>query len=71
MWFISNHVCEGIWIYTISEEDLLIDVTKTEIEKRLSQSEKERALLQEKMSSMEKQMKKILELTNELYEKVG
>lgn len=56
---------------TISEEDLFIDITKTEIEKRLLQSENERALLQEKIQSMEKQTKKILELTDKLHEKVG
>ena len=47
---------------TISEEDLLIDVTKTEIEKRLLKSEKTNEILQERIRSMEEQMKNILGL---------
>ena len=49
---------------TISEEDLFIDVTKTEIEKRIINTEKENILLKEKMLDMDKQMKKILELVD-------
>ncbi|MBI2449631.1 site-specific integrase [Candidatus Pacearchaeota archaeon] len=55
---------------TISEEDLLIDVTKTEIEKRLLKTEKDKEILQEKIESMEKQMGKILELLKVLGSKV-
>ncbi|MDD5178513.1 MAG: hypothetical protein PHT54_04530 [Candidatus Nanoarchaeia archaeon] len=55
----------------ITEEDLFIDTSKTEIEQRLEKSEKERSLLQEKVGLMEKQMEKILEMTNQLLEKVG
>jgi hypothetical protein len=47
---------------TISEEDLLIDVTKTEIEKRLAKSEQEVKFLSEDNLHMKKQMKIILEL---------
>ena len=47
---------------TIQEEDLLVDVTKTEIEKRLEKSEREKELLQERLDNMEGQMGKILEL---------
>jgi integrase len=54
---------------TISEEDLLVDVTKTEMEKRLLQTEKENALLNEKLKVMEKQMEEIYGLTKRLYEK--
>jgi integrase len=54
---------------TISEEDLLIDVTKTEMEKRLLHTEKENALLNEKLKVMEKQMEEIYGLTKMLYEK--
>jgi hypothetical protein len=54
---------------TISEEDLLVDVTKTEMEKRLLQTEKENALLNEKLKVMEKQMEEIYALTRKLYEK--
>jgi hypothetical protein len=55
---------------TISEEDILIDVTKTDIEKRLEKSEKDKEILQEKMQVMEEQMKKILEVTKKLHEKI-
>ena len=51
---------------TINEEDMLLDVTKTEIEKRLSKSENEKDVLQERLSSMEMQMSKIMELTKRL-----
>ena len=47
---------------TISENDLLIDVTKTEIEKRLAKSEQEVKFLSEDNQYMKKQMKTILEL---------
>jgi len=46
---------------TISEEDLLIDVTKTEIEKRLLKAENDKEVLQDRVDSMEKQMQKILQ----------
>lgn len=52
---------------TIREEDLLIDVTKTEIEKRLSKAEQENSLLKEQMIIMEKQMGKIQILTEKIY----
>jgi len=51
---------------TIEEEDLLVDVTKTEIEKRLERSEKEKEIIQEKMAVMEKQLAQILEFTNQM-----
>lgn len=51
---------------TISEEDLLVDVTKTEIEKRLMKSENDKELLQERVNAMEKQMQKILMKINSL-----
>lgn len=50
---------------TISEEDLLIDITKTEIEKRLEKSEKEKEVLLERMKNLELQMARIMELTNQ------
>jgi len=50
---------------TISEEDLLIDVTKTEIEKRLLKTEKDKEILQERVNAMEEQMKKILALMSQ------
>jgi len=46
---------------TISEEDLLIDVTKTEIEKRLTQTENEKERLKERVHILEEQMSRILQ----------
>ncbi len=49
---------------TISEEDLLMDLTKTEIEKRLVKSENEKEMLQERLQILEVQMQKILQMVN-------
>lgn len=49
---------------TIAEEDLLVDTTKTEIEKRAEKSERELELMKDKFSAMELQMQKILELVD-------
>lgn len=51
---------------TINEDDMLIDLTKTEIEQRLMKSEKARDILQERINNMEFQMAKVLELTKRL-----
>lgn len=51
---------------TISEDDLLIDITKTEIEKKLIKSEKEKEVLKERVDALENQMKEILKYTKEL-----
>lgn len=51
---------------TISEEDLLVDVTKTEIEKRLSKAEREVEFLTEDNQQMKTQMKTIMELMRTL-----
>jgi len=56
---------------TISEEDLLIDVTKTEIEKRLTKAEQEAEFLREDNGHMKIQMKQIIELVGELRSQVG
>ena len=56
---------------TISEEDLLVDVTKTELEKRLSKSETENILLKERFSFMEEKIKEIQKFTDALYYKFG
>jgi hypothetical protein len=55
---------------TISEEDLLIGVDKTEIERKLDKSEQENNLLNDRIGLMESQMSKILELVNGLVENV-
>jgi len=54
---------------TISEEDLLTDLTKTEIEKRLVKSENEKDVLNERVQVLEEQMKQILEEVNTNREK--
>ena len=46
---------------TIAEEDMLMDVTKTEIEKKLIKSENDKQILQDRVNQMEVQMKKIME----------
>lgn len=62
---------------TISEDDLLVGVTKTEIEKELALTKKQNELLQDKLATMEMQMARISELTQQLlakhtlYEKVS
>ncbi|MFH0808556.1 MAG: tyrosine-type recombinase/integrase [archaeon] len=45
---------------TISEEDLLVDVTKTELENRLAKSERNSELLEAQVENMNKQMEEIL-----------
>jgi len=51
---------------TINEEDLLIDVTKTELEKRLAKSEQNGELLEAQVENMNKQMIEILSHVNKL-----
>ena len=51
---------------TISEEDLLIDTTKTEIEQKLETSENEKEIMRERVAIMEQQMTKALELINQM-----
>ena len=51
---------------TISEEDLLVDVTKTEIEKRLTKTENENQILREDNEQIKKQMREIIVLVREL-----
>jgi len=42
---------------TISEQDMFIDVTKTEIEKRLMQSEKDKEIMNEDMQNLKEELK--------------
>jgi len=51
---------------TISEDDMLIDITKTELENRLQKSENEKEIMKERMSHMEDQMKTIMSLVANL-----
>ncbi|MEK6917806.1 MAG: tyrosine-type recombinase/integrase [Nanoarchaeota archaeon] len=55
----------------ISEEDLLIDITKTEIEKRLTKAEREVEFLTEDNQHMKNQMKEILKLISNAREIVA
>jgi len=52
---------------TISEEDMLDDLTKTELERRLNKSEKEKEILSERVNNMENQMKQMLEMMKKVY----
>ena len=56
---------------TISEEDILLDVTKTEIEKRLLKSENDKEVLQDRVNSLEVQMRKILRVVEGMVVGVG
>ena len=47
---------------TISEEDMLVDVTKTEIEQRLERSEKEKDIMKDEIDRLREEMQKIYEL---------
>ncbi len=55
---------------TISEEDLLVDITKTEIEKRLTKAEHQNELLAEDNELMKKQLIRIDALVKILYQKI-
>jgi hypothetical protein len=55
---------------TISEEDLFVDTTKTELEQRLDKSQKDNEVLKDRVESMETQMKEILGLVKGMVEKV-
>lgn len=48
---------------TIQAEDLLIDITKTELEKELKEEKNQRAIMQERLDLMEKQMAALLKNT--------
>ncbi|MBU2576471.1 MAG: site-specific integrase [Nanoarchaeota archaeon] len=52
---------------TISEEDLLIDVTKIELERRIDKAEKENQMLKEDNEQMKIQIATIAQLTAEMY----
>jgi len=46
---------------------MLVDITRTEIEKRLEKSEKEKELMKEEINSLREQMSQILEVTKQLH----
>jgi len=49
---------------TITDEDLLMDLTKSEIEKQLTKSEGEKEVLKDRVDVLENQMKRILQMVN-------
>jgi len=51
---------------TISEEDMLVDVTKTELELQLQKTNNEKEILQERVTSMEAQMQQVMDLVKSL-----
>jgi site-specific recombinase XerD len=51
---------------TINEDDMLIDLTKTEIEKELVKSKNEKEVLQDRVEMLEKQMDKMLPEIDEM-----
>jgi integrase len=51
---------------TINEEDMLIDLTKTEIEKKLVKSENEKSVLMDRVEMLEKQMSVIMPEVDEM-----
>jgi len=55
---------------TISEEDLLIDVTRTELEKRLTKSENKSELLESQVENMKRQMAEINLHVEQVYKDV-
>jgi len=56
---------------TISEEDLLVDFTKTEIEKRLTVFENENKILGEEVVMLKSQIKEIGKWVNKVYDNFG
>ena len=55
---------------TINEEDMLMDVTRTEIEKDLVATKKQNDILQEEVKDLHRQMTYISELTQQLQEQM-
>jgi len=55
---------------TINEEDMLVDTTKTDIEKQLDKSRKENDILQERIKNMESQMSQILTRIDKINQEV-
>lgn len=56
---------------TIQEEDMLVDVTKTELEQRLTKTERENEIMREEMKSIREQSEKIMELVKRAFGQIG
>jgi hypothetical protein len=52
---------------TITQDDMLVDVTKTEIEQRLTKSEREKMLMKDEMVDMRNQILTMGNLTKQIY----
>ena len=52
---------------TISQDDLLLDTTKTEIEQELHKSKNENSILKDQLSMMQSQLNRITELTSKFF----
>jgi hypothetical protein len=52
---------------TISEDDMLVDLTKTEIENRITKSEQEKVLMKEEMADMRNQLLNIGKITKQIF----
>ena len=50
---------------TITEEDLLVDITKTEIEKQFVKSENEKDILKERVQALENNMRALVKVVQE------
>ena len=55
---------------TIMQDDLLLDVTKAELEKRMDKMSKEYDMIKEENKIMQQQMKVLKEVTARIYEKI-
>jgi integrase len=55
---------------TISEDDLLINETKTDLERRLDQAERDKTLLQEQVTSLQQQMKRIDQVVDRICSRI-
>jgi integrase len=52
---------------TISDDDMFVDVTKTEIEKRMEKSDKEKDILKERVNNLESQMRQVMEIASQMH----
>jgi hypothetical protein len=52
---------------TISEDDMLVDVTRTELEQRIEKSEKEKDVLKERITNLELQMTQFVEVASQMH----
>ena len=52
---------------TISEDDMLVDITRTELEQRIERSEKEKEILKERINTMEMQVAQVMEIASQMH----